>query len=256
MSNPFDAAPDAAEQEAASSSLGADVIADVDALMQASNLDDLMTPTDVAVLRGLLAAVQADTSLHRRLDAFVDAHCQSFALYSADCEHDLSWTALHEEYAAIISEAVDKALSSSGRPAWEFFGLLQSALGSDPRAQSFVRIMLGWTEYAAFCELMRRWLSEGAWARAAVPLAACVRQPAAVCLSYRAQAAARGRNAAAERGGAGRGRGRGFGRRSRIVRVRAVDRSCSPAGATPPTPSARAATCTISPSSRSASRRT
>ena len=155
MSNPFDAEPDAAEQEAASSSLGADVIADVDALMQASNLDDLMTPTDVAVLRGLLAAVQADTSLHRRLDAFVDAHCQSFALYSADCEHDLSWTALHEEYAAIISEAVDKALSSSGRPAWEFFGLLQSALGSDPRAQNFVRIMLGWTEYAAFCELMR-----------------------------------------------------------------------------------------------------
>ena len=151
--NPFDADP---ELEAGSSStLGAELLSDVDALMQARNLDDLLAPADVAVLRELLEAVQQDASLHQRLDAFVNAHCGRFASYQAEAEQDLSWTQLHEEYSVIVSEAVESALSATGRPAWEFFGLLQGALGADSRAQQFVRVMLGWTEYESFCQLMR-----------------------------------------------------------------------------------------------------
>ena len=67
--------------------------ADVDALMQATDLDELMSPADIAVLRGLLKAVQQDTSLNERLDAFIDTHCHEFVSYSASehCEHKLEW---------------------------------------------------------------------------------------------------------------------------------------------------------------------
>ena len=34
----------------------------------------------------------------------------------------------------MIEASVDEVLSSTGRPAWELFGVLQSALGTDPRA--------------------------------------------------------------------------------------------------------------------------
>ena len=95
MSNPFDEPADEelsrlVEEEL---TLGADVLADVDALMQATDLDELMSPADIAVLRGLLKAVQQDTSLHERLDAFIDAHCHEFVSYSASehCEHKLEW---------------------------------------------------------------------------------------------------------------------------------------------------------------------
>ena len=49
-------------------------------------------------------------------------------------------TSLHEEYAKIIEASVDKVLSSTGRPAWELFGMLQSALGTDPRARPLVSV--------------------------------------------------------------------------------------------------------------------
>ena len=51
-----------------------------------------------------------------------------------------SQTSLHEEYAKIIEASVDEVLSSTGRPAWELFGVLQSALGTDPRARPLVSV--------------------------------------------------------------------------------------------------------------------
>ena len=182
MSNPFDEPADEDEELSRlvdeELTLGADVLADVDALMQATDLDELMSPADVAVLRGLLKAVQQDTSLHERLDAFIATHCHELVSYSVGehCEHKLEWvklslerpsvthrhtpggaspcgdrrhrcrracrpqTSLHEEYAKIIEASVDEVLSSTGRPAWELFGMLQSALGTDPRARPLVSV--------------------------------------------------------------------------------------------------------------------
>ena len=95
MSNPFDEPADEELSRLVDEelTLGADVLADVDALMQATDLDELMSPADIAVLRGLLKAVQQDTSLHERLDAFIDTHCHEFVSYSASdhCEHKLEW---------------------------------------------------------------------------------------------------------------------------------------------------------------------
>ena len=95
MSNPFDEPADEELSRLVDEelTLGADVLADVDALMQATNLDELMLPADVAVLRGLLKAVQQDTSLHERLGAFIDTHCHEFVPNSASehCEHKLEW---------------------------------------------------------------------------------------------------------------------------------------------------------------------
>ena len=95
MSNPFDEPADEELSRLVDEelTLGADVLADVDALMQATDLNELMLPADVNVLRGLLKAVQQDTSLHERLDAFIDTHCHEFVSYSAseDCEHKLEW---------------------------------------------------------------------------------------------------------------------------------------------------------------------
>lgn len=95
MSNPFDEPADEELSRLVDEelTLGADVLADVDALMQATDLDELMSPADVAVLRGLLKAVQQDTSLHERLDAFIATHCHELVSYSASelCEHKLEW---------------------------------------------------------------------------------------------------------------------------------------------------------------------
>ena len=184
MSNPFDEPADEELSRLVDEelTLGADVLADVDALMQATDLDELMSPADIAVLRGLLKAVQQDTSLHERLDAFIDTHCHEFVSYSASehCEHKLEWvsclsnapcpsggaspcgdqchrcrrayrsqTSLHEEYAKMIEASVDEVLSSTGRPAWELFGVLQSALSTDPRARPLVSVTpLGLQPYA------------------------------------------------------------------------------------------------------------
>ena len=103
MSNPFDEPADEDEELSRlvdeELTLGADVLADVDALMQATDLDELMSPADVAVLRGLLKAVQQDTSLHERLDAFIATHCHELVSYSAGehCEHKLEWVRLSIE---------------------------------------------------------------------------------------------------------------------------------------------------------------
>lgn len=98
MSNPFDEPADEELSRLVDEelTLGADVLADVDALMQATDLDELMSPADVAVLRGLLKAVQQDTSLHERLDAFIATHCHELVSYSASehCEHKLEWVRL------------------------------------------------------------------------------------------------------------------------------------------------------------------
>lgn len=40
----------------------------------------------------------------------------------------------------MIEASVDEVLSSTGRPAWELFGVLQSALGTDPRARPLVSV--------------------------------------------------------------------------------------------------------------------
>lgn len=55
-------------------------------------------------------------------------------------------------------------LSSTGRPAWELFGMLQSALGTDPRARPLVSVMLSWTDYTAFCELLHARATESSGA--------------------------------------------------------------------------------------------
>ena len=54
MSNPFDEPADEELSRVVDEelTLGADVLADVDALMQATDLDKLMFPADVDVLRG------------------------------------------------------------------------------------------------------------------------------------------------------------------------------------------------------------
>lgn len=150
--NPFDSEPDAG---APACSLGADLAADVDALMGAENLDALMQPTDVKLLRALLEALQRDEALHARLNEFVSTHCAAFASYGTASEHQLEWTALHAEYSQMFEQAIESVLRSSGRPAWELFGFVQAALGSDPRARSFVSALLGWTDYTSFCELMQ-----------------------------------------------------------------------------------------------------
>ena len=159
-SNPFDSEPDTG----AACSLGADLAADVDALMSAENLETLMEPTDVKLLRQLLEALQRDEALHARLHTFVSTHCAAFASYGTASEHQLEWTALHAEYSQMFEQAIESVLSSSGRPAWELFGLVQAALGSDPRARSFVSALLGWTDYTSFCELMQRPPCRKEWA--------------------------------------------------------------------------------------------
>ena len=40
----------------------------------------------------------------------------------------------------MIEASVDEVLSSTGRPAWELFGVLQSALGTDPRVRPLVSV--------------------------------------------------------------------------------------------------------------------
>lgn len=152
-SNPFDSEPDTG---AATCSLGADLAADVDALMNAEHLADLMEPTDVKLLRQLLEALTRDEAMHARLNEFVSTHRAAFASYGTASEHQLEWTALHEQYSQMFEQAIESVLSSSGRPAWELFGFVKAALGSDPRARSFVSAILGWTDYTAFCELMQR----------------------------------------------------------------------------------------------------
>ena len=122
--------------------------------MHATDLNELMSPADVTLLRSLLDALQKDVALHTRLDEFVVTHCEAFASYGTSSEHQLVWTQLHAEYSAIFERAIDSVLSSSGRPAWELFGFVQAALGADPRARSFVSAILGWTDYTSFCELM------------------------------------------------------------------------------------------------------
>jgi hypothetical protein len=105
MSNPFDEPADEELSRLVDEelTLGADILADVDALMQATNLDELMSPADVAILRGLLKAVQQDTSLHERLDAFIGTHCHELVSYSASehCEHKLEWVRLSIERATV-----------------------------------------------------------------------------------------------------------------------------------------------------------
>ena len=134
MSNPFDEPADEDEELSRlvdeELTLGADVLADVDALMQATDLDELMSPADVAVLRGLLKAVQQDTSLHERLDAFIATHCHELVSYSAGehCEHKLEWVRLSIERPSVPtatrpvalrpaeSDATDAAVHAACRP--------------------------------------------------------------------------------------------------------------------------------------------
>ena len=120
-SNPFDTIDDPTRDAA----LDTDLLADVDALLMAPDLDALLQPQDATLLRELLNALQGNQELRAKLGAFTNEHCRAFASYSPDAEHALEWSALHAHYSAIFDGAVEAVLRTSGRPAWEVFGVVQ-----------------------------------------------------------------------------------------------------------------------------------
>ena len=142
-SNPFDDDPGSSEP------LDAAVLQDVDAIMAARSLDDLMKTEDAEALRSILAA------LHEfpELDGFIANFCAEFRVSGA--EQPLRWTQMHKDFVSLVEQRIEQHLQAHGATSADLHALLAETTGGDARADRFLAIVLGLEDYGQFCGLMQ-----------------------------------------------------------------------------------------------------
>ena len=129
--NPFDDDPGSSEP------LDDAVLQDVDAIMAARSLDDLMKTEDAEALRSILAA------LHE------------FREWSPDAEQPLRWTQMHTDFVSLVKQRIEQHLQAHGATSADLHALLAETTGGDARADRFLAIVLGLEDYGQFCGLMQ-----------------------------------------------------------------------------------------------------
>ena len=104
------------------------------------------------------AAVQALYDCDE-LDDYIDKHAPDFTDYSEEGEQRVEWTRIHEGFVARIEARVAQTLEQLGSSAANLSLVLQRTTmekeEADPRANSFVRLLLCVSEYRTFATCMR-----------------------------------------------------------------------------------------------------
>lgn len=144
-SNPFDDDPGSSEP------LDDAVLQDVDAIMAARSLDDLMKTEDAEALRSILAA------LHEfpELDGFIANFCAEFRTWCPEAEQPLRWTQMHKDFVSLVEQRIEQHLQAHGATSADLHALLAETTGGDARADRFLAIVLGLEDYGQFCGLMQ-----------------------------------------------------------------------------------------------------
>ena len=86
------------------------MLQDVDAIMAARSLDDLMKTEDAEALRSILAA------LHEfpELDGFIANFCAEFRRWSPEAEQPLRWTQMHKDFVRLVEQRIEQHLQAHG----------------------------------------------------------------------------------------------------------------------------------------------
>ena len=105
-----------------------------------------------AALRALHLTIKNDLD---DLEEFVKQHCSAFASWTPGGEQRLDWTALYQRYVAIVEAGVEATLAELSCRSEEVFAYAQQH-GGDPRADKVLSRLLAISEYAHFCDMMRR----------------------------------------------------------------------------------------------------
>ena len=113
---------------------------------QAGRLNDAEAET----LRSL--ASELDTS--QKAQDFMLENCLAFASYAAEGEQQLEWTALHNEYQALVEKEIEGYLGDLGVTSEQLYDFLQRVVG-DGIADAFVTKLLSYSSYGRFCEAQR-----------------------------------------------------------------------------------------------------
>ena len=142
--NPFD-------DPGSSEPLDDAVLQDVDAIMAARSLDDLMKTEDAEALRSILAA------LHEfpELDGFIANFCAEFREWSPEAEQPLRWMHMHKDFVRLVEQRIEQHLQAHGATSADLHALLAETTGGDARADRFLAIVLGLEDYGQFCGLMQ-----------------------------------------------------------------------------------------------------
>lgn len=105
-----------------------------------------------AALRALHLTIKNDLD---DLEEFVEEHCAAFAPWTPEGEQSLEWTALHQQYVAMVEAGVEATLAELSCRSEDVFAYAQQH-GGDPRADKVLSRLLALSEYDHFCDMMRR----------------------------------------------------------------------------------------------------
>ena len=105
-----------------------------------------------AALRALHLTIKNDLD---DLEEFVEEHCAAFASWTPAGEQSLEWTALHQQYVAMVEAGVEATLAELSCRSEDVFAYAQQH-GGDPRADKVLSRLLALSEYDHFCDMMRR----------------------------------------------------------------------------------------------------
>ena len=111
---------------------------------------DMATGFLQVALQGILQEIDRAWQIQR----FVDDKAAAFADYSPSGEQLLEWTAVHEEYCALVEQHIGAALTELSCDAATVFEYAAD-YGGDPRADKLLSRLLAMSDYAHFAVMMR-----------------------------------------------------------------------------------------------------
>ena len=144
------------------------VVNDESAAEQPSSSDSTATPAQLAGMQQMvmematsflsvaLARVLQQLGCMHELHSWTEANSAAFVDYRGpDSEHLLEWTALHQEYTAMVDEGITAALQELSCSADMVFEYAERC-GGDPRTDKLLAKLLAMGDYGHFCAMMHR----------------------------------------------------------------------------------------------------
>jgi len=103
-----------------------------------------------AALQRVLQAIDRDSAIQE----YIDANASAFVDYRRGGEHLLEWTAIHDDYCALVEAAIRIALDELNCNAATVLEYAQT-FGNDPKVDGLLSRLLALSDYHRFCAMMR-----------------------------------------------------------------------------------------------------
>ena len=116
------------------------------------------TPVEVHggdVLAAALREVLKSIARIDGLDRLIDGKASDFSDYSPDAEQRLEWTAVFEEYVALVEGGISEALEDLECTERQLFDYARNWHAESPQAGKLLNRLLAFSDYPAFCQMMK-----------------------------------------------------------------------------------------------------